>query len=419
MPRDLDEKRGAWVRRVVRAGIVAAGLGATSLSGLGAGVARADSQVFADAGFFIGYHWGEGGGFTWGLEGRVGSFLTEQSGCNADTSWSGAAVLRAAFVDWEHPRLTLGGQLAGWLGPIALAGDVGFGYRWGEPHGLSIPVGLDLQVYAVDAFVQADTNLGGGLVAAGFRYPPPDRQLGCAVVGRALHDEQGRAPLPSISALGPMSLESELDQAVADEYGARARGEWASVPAFFQLADQLARAGAPPSLVARALGSARDELRHAVISARVAVLLGGAPVRLGRVTPATRAAASGPDALRRLAIESWIDGCLGEGKASAAAAREAAAATDGALRTVQGTIARDEGRHADLAWDVLAWALAAGGDEIRHAVWAARDGEPTDPSGDESGLDLSAQGLLSKDDHERIGDELAATARTRLAALLG
>ena len=39
-----------------------------------------------------------------------------------------------------------------------------------------------------------------------------------------------------------------------------------------------------------------------------------------------------------------------------------------AVRAALHTIIRDETRHAELAWQTLAWALAAGGDEARAAV---------------------------------------------------
>jgi hypothetical protein len=305
------------------------------------------------------------------------------------------------------------------MGPTSLLADLGVAYRFGEGGGWSAPMGLDLQVWAINAFVSADTGLGGGYVGGGFRLPPPDRQLGCVAIGRPLHDEQGQAELPSIRALGESAARSELESAIVGEWGERARSEWASVPAFLQLADQLLRAGAPRALVQRAWIAAEDEARHAVLTARVAVRIGGAPVHLSRVTPATRAPAQGRDALVRLAVESWVDGCLGEGRAAAIAARESAAAEVETLRDVQGAIARDEGRHAELAWDVLAWAVRAGGDDVRHAVDACREAAPPAVASEAAKeLDLEAFGLLSPEDQDLVGEETRDAARVRLSALL-
>ncbi len=71
--------------------------------------------------------------------------------------------------------------------------------------------------------------------------------------------------------------------------------------------------------------------------------------------------------LLRLAVESWEDGCLGEGLAAERARRSRG--------PVNARIARDEQRHADLAWSVLAWALAEGGRPVRDAVAEAIRGE--------------------------------------------
>src|SRR6185369_673491 len=68
------------------------------------------------------------------------------------------------------------------------------------------------------------------------------------------------------------------------------------------------------------------------------------------------------DALARLAVESFQDGCLGEGVAAASARRSRGA--------VNAMIARDEQRHADLAWSVLAFCLAEGGPAVREVVAA-------------------------------------------------
>ncbi|HMY16467.1 MAG TPA: hypothetical protein PKA58_09120, partial [Polyangium sp.] len=70
----------------------------------------------------------------------------------------------------------------------------------------------------------------------------------------------------------------------------------------------------------------------------------------------------------RLAIESFWDGCIGEGAAAARARRLAVHAHDARTRKTLSIIARDEQAHADLAADILRFCVAAGGKSVRNAV---------------------------------------------------
>ena len=88
--------------------------------------------------------------------------------------------------------------------------------------------------------------------------------------------------------------------------------------------------------------------------------------------PALRAPLVGESGLVRLAVESWLDGCLGEGRAALEAEEAARRAHDPAARRIQGMIAQDEARHAELAWQVVDWALARGGRRVQGALRAER-----------------------------------------------
>jgi hypothetical protein len=70
-------------------------------------------------------------------------------------------------------------------------------------------------------------------------------------------------------------------------------------------------------------------------------------------------------------VESWLDGCLGEGAAAKRAAREVLVARDARTRAVWARIAEDESRHAELAWDILGWTIDRAGSAARDAVGAA------------------------------------------------
>lgn len=56
----------------------------------------------------------------------------------------------------------------------------------------------------------------------------------------------------------------------------------------------------------------------------------------------------------------------------AIARRGAATATDPAVAETLAMIARDEARHAELAWDILAWCVAHGGASCASAVASRR-----------------------------------------------
>jgi len=129
-----------------------------------------------------------------------------------------------------------------------------------------------------------------------------------------------------------------------------ARMELASVPAFVELARELAYHGAPRGLIAAARRSARDEVRHAIAMRRLARAAGATPAPVTRVGTAPRTA-------RELLEDNAITGCVGESHAALVAAHQAAHAATPALRAVFSEIARDEARHALLSFAIHGWAL--------------------------------------------------------------
>jgi hypothetical protein len=152
---------------------------------------------------------------------------------------------------------------------------------------------------------------------------------------------------------------------VASMWLAAARTEHASIAAFERLARQLAHHDAPAALVARCRAAAGDEVRHA----RSCFALASAFA----ATPLAAHASASIDLDERvdlvtIARESIVDGCLGEGLAADVAAHGATRATDPAIQTTLAMIAADESRHAELAWDIVAWCAAAGGAVVRGAI---------------------------------------------------
>lgn len=418
----MTKPKNRFAQMIFRPALAAAGLA----GGLGL-AAEAEAQgpvLFGQAGTYVGFSWDadRGGDVTWGFEGRLGGDFRAEFQPATDPFLTTAGVVRFGFAGLD-PGLWAGGQVGGAMALGSLVGELTLGYQWGEGGGFSLPIGLELDVFVGSTFVRGDP-VGGSIAFGGGLVAPPRMMWPMAVPGRALHDETGgQAALPDVELLGERRWDRragpELAAELARAWERRARAEWASVPAFLQLEDQLAVAGAPRSLRTRARAAADDELRHAVATARASMRYGGAPLRIGRVTPATRAHARGTDALVRLAVESWVDGCLGEGKASAAAAVEATLAPDAELAAMQRTIAKDERGHAELAWDVMAWAIEAGGDDVRHALAAVRDAGPeATTSGIDDGVDLHAQGLLSEREHAAIGERIRDRALSRFDRLV-
>lgn len=143
--------------------------------------------------------------------------------------------------------------------------------------------------------------------------------------------------------------------------------EYASVASFARASIELLAVGAPAELLADCQRAALDEIRHAQACAELAWSLGAARRGPSRVAPV---APRHPD-LRRLAVDTFIEGCVGETVAAVALRTAVEACDDAEMVRVVAAIAEDEERHAALAWRTLGWALEQGGTEVRSAVSAA------------------------------------------------
>ncbi|MFO0664037.1 MAG: hypothetical protein U0174_08800 [Polyangiaceae bacterium] len=133
-------------------------------------------------------------------------------------------------------------------------------------------------------------------------------------------------------------------------YFARAaHAEAASVEAFARLAEELESFGAPRSLVRRAKAAMADEVRHAEAMHGLAKSFGGHSLPL-RVRQHERRS------FYAFAKENAVEGCIVETYAALEAHHVAAVAADRRVRASHRAIARDETRHAELAWDIAAWA---------------------------------------------------------------
>jgi hypothetical protein len=125
--------------------------------------------------------------------------------------------------------------------------------------------------------------------------------------------------------------------------------EAASVAAFRALGRQLGVHGAPQSLRQAARRATRDEIRHARMARKLAERFGG------RYVPPQVTAKPAPS-LETIAVENATEGCVRETFGALVATYQAQCAIDPQVRKAMQCIARDETRHAALAWRIARWA---------------------------------------------------------------
>lgn len=243
---------------------------------------------------------------------------------------------------------------------------------------------------------EIDRRRNRGSLLFGFA---PLQQDGGGTPGRPIYRE-GRALLPPI--LGSRQPRDREAGAVRRHFARAAQLEYSSVWTFLRLANELAAVGAPDFLVARALDAGDDEVRHAELCGRAAGGLALAPLPVHAARPRFRARTR--RALAVLARESWLEGCLNEGIAAEEALRAAEDAV-GTARSMLEAIARDEARHAALAWSVLGWVHASAPEIARDATMTPR-AEP----------EALAPGVARVDDDPALARRGVARGEVRRAA---
>ncbi|MDC0746454.1 hypothetical protein [Polyangium mundeleinium] len=228
---------------------------------------------------------------------------------------------------------------------------------------------------AVTQGMQSEFIVGGDI-----RAPGPCVYFQCfqVVSGRPLRPapnaEATLAPLlvgppdPTRPRTKGRALSRGAQERLLSHWARTTSAECASVPAFRALARDLSRAGAPDALVSRALLSAKEEATHTALCAALANE--GSPARLSPLLPSIPEGSDRDLAslLRKLALESFWDGCVGEGAAAAEARRALRDTTDEPAREALSVIARDEQGHADLSERIVAFCLSAGGKPVRDAL---------------------------------------------------
>jgi hypothetical protein len=141
--------------------------------------------------------------------------------------------------------------------------------------------------------------------------------------------------------------------------------EAASVVAFRRLEMELARFGAPESLIRRARRARADEIRHARETLALAR-------RFATEVPPLEIAPMTERDLLAIAIENATEGCVRETYGALVATFQARTAEDPEICRVLTRVARDEARHAKLSHDIAAWLDAQLDEPSRARVAAER-----------------------------------------------
>ncbi len=200
--------------------------------------------------------------------------------------------------------------------------------------------------------------------------------------------------LAAVGDLDLSGLPASERAAAAAHYGREAAFEHASIAAFSRAAMGLLALGSPAELVAETHAAAIDEVEHARVAFALASAFAGEPRGPSKLDVAGQTPL--PRGLAELAVETFLDACLGETVAALALREAAAGAEELLIASLLDRIADDEERHAALAWRTVAWALREGGSPVREALSVAmeavrEEGSPA-PSG--GGLELRSVGIL-------------------------
>ena len=237
---------------------------------------------------------------------------------------------------------------------------------------LPAPCEVETQVAAIPA---SDGGIGDGgcqAVCLKLRFPLPFAQIqscdfttldggpavSCTGTGFC---GGGRRP-PGLLA----SVVTKYSNPLGALFAEAARLEAASVPAFKLLARELTAHGAPAALIRAARSAARDEVRHTVATAALARRYRARAIK-PTVAPLPR-----HRSLEAIALENAVEGCVRETYGALVALWQTRAAADPVVAAAMAPIARDETRHAELAWKVATWAAPRLSPTARRRVAKAR-----------------------------------------------
>jgi len=221
------------------------------------------------------------------------------------------------------------------------------------------------------------------------------------------------------------ALDSESRMILAEEWSKSGQMEHASIAAFARFAMQLLGLGAPPELLVETHAAMADETAHARACFALASAYAGAPIGPGKLSLDGALTDADMATVVRLAI---VEGCIGETVAAVEAAEASARAEDPEVQAVLARIAQDEGRHAELAWRFVRWALVqqpALARIVEQAFADALAGERAHPCFAASAVDEAwlahgvARGSVKAELRRRVVDAVVAPAAALLVTRTG
>lgn len=141
-----------------------------------------------------------------------------------------------------------------------------------------------------------------------------------------------------------------------------------SVIAATLVAGELARLGAPPSILAAASRVVEDEVRHVGVCAAVLERLGAAP---RYVSPERRRAGLGTDASpeRRMAQALLSGFAVGEPMSAGCFAASRAACREPLIHWALTELLRDEARHGSFGIEAGGWVITSWSESERRSLW--------------------------------------------------
>lgn len=214
--------------------------------------------------------------------------------------------------------------------------------------------------------------------------------------GRAWSAELPQAP-------STPALPEHVRERIADAWLRDALTEHASIASFARARAELAAISAPAELLGACERAAEDEVEHARLCFALAERLSGLALE---PTPLPVVAPRGGDAIA-VALDTFVEGCVGETIAAACARRAAASAADPVVRAVLERIAGDETEHAALAWRTIAWLARREGPRVLAAIVELADALRPEPIA-EHDHDPDAELLLA---HGRLDRRTLAQTR--------
>jgi hypothetical protein len=162
-----------------------------------------------------------------------------------------------------------------------------------------------------------------------------------------------------------LGLDATVRERLARDWLHAARLEHASIAAFSRFLLELLAFGAPADLVARTIQAMEDERRHTELCFALASAYAGLPLGPGELD--LEGALPAPS-LEHSLVTAIREGCVGETVAALEAAELGERVADPVLASVLASIAADEERHAELAFQFVKWAILRGDERTRAVV---------------------------------------------------